>query len=122
MSDRDPRPKDRDEMLFSCLRTIASALSASPAANSAVSACPNWPTISEAMSNYEHEIDEGMDQALRSQQVISSHSAWRFHGKVWFADGQFHEEVWINHSPRAVRSAATLPLLMKLVNEEFGAD
>lgn len=74
------------------------------------------------MSNLDHSIDEGFDEALRAGAVFGRHAAWNFNGKVWFQDGLFHEEVWIYGSPVGVRSAESLSELMQLVNDEFGGE
>jgi len=81
-----------------------------------------WLKICEpSMTNFDHTIDPGMDQELRTKRVISEHTARNFFGYVWFTGGQFHEEVWVQYHPRAVRSAPTLDALMQMVNTEFGA-
>lgn len=78
--------------------------------------------IELGMTNFDHSIDDGFEDALRAGGVFGRHAAWNFNGKVWFADGRFHEEVWQYHSPVGVRSADTLRELMETVNDEFGAD
>lgn len=77
--------------------------------------------IEQEMSNCDHSIDEGMDGALRAGGV-GEHSAWDFHGDVWFEDGQFHEEVWVYKEYRETSSADTLEQLMTEVNAEYGSD
>jgi hypothetical protein len=77
--------------------------------------------IDEHMSNFDHSIDAGMGKRLREGGTRSEHSAWDFHGDVWFADGQFHEEVRTYHTYRGTFSAPTLSELMDAVNDEYGA-
>lgn len=78
--------------------------------------------IEKGMSNFDHSIDDGLEDALRAGGVFGRHAAWNFNGKVWFADGLFHEEVWRYHAPVGTHSAATLPELMQIVNDEYGHD
>ncbi len=47
-----------------------------------------------SMSNFDHSIDGELEGALRTSRVYAQHAAWDFCGYVWFADGQFHEDVW----------------------------
>jgi len=81
-------------------------------------------SIDVGMSNCDHQIDEGAAEALQSDpgRVRGEHTAWNFWGAIYYADGQFHEEVWVHHSPRETVSAATLKELMRAVNDRYGWD
>lgn len=83
--------------------------------------CPE-EEIELGMSNLNHEIDEGFDDALRISpgEVFGIHSGWDFNGRVWFFDGRFHEEVWVSGSPREIISEGTLKELMESVNDSYG--
>ena len=72
------------------------------------------------MSNFDHSIDEGFEKALRTRRVYGQHSGWNFCGYAWFADGQFHEDVWHYNEYRETFTAASLPELMEAVNNEWG--
>ena len=78
--------------------------------------------IGFSMSNLDNEIDEGFAEALQARpgEVFGRHAAWDFNGKVGFADGKFHEEVWVYGSPLKTLSAKTLRELMDLACDEFG--
>jgi hypothetical protein len=76
--------------------------------------------IDAHMSNFDHSIDDGMEQRLREGGTCSEHSGWDFHGDVWFADDQFHEEVFTYHVYRETFSAPTLGELMELVDDQYG--
>jgi len=80
--------------------------------------------IGLGMSNCDHEIDEGFDEALRARpsEVYGRHAGWNFNGFVWFESGLFHEQVWCYRVPQKEISAPTLRELMEAVNEEFGTD
>lgn len=84
-----------------------------------LSVVPDLPDSGLGMSNFDSEIDEGLEAALRNG-MKGTHAAWNFNGQVWFADGLFHEEVWIYRVPRKVLSAPSLRELMEAVNAEFG--
>lgn len=78
--------------------------------------------IEAHMSNFDHVIDDGMEEQLRAQpgKVYSRHAAWNFNAKVWFEDGQFHSEIWVYCSPRETLHAETLRELMQVANDEYG--
>jgi hypothetical protein len=78
--------------------------------------------IDLGMSNFNHEIDDGFEVALRNKPGIAwgRHAAWEFNGRVWFDGELFHEEIWRYCRPRVTVSAATLPELMRAANNEFG--
>lgn len=74
------------------------------------------------MSNLCHDIDDGLDAALRAnpEKFFGRHAAVNFNGLVWFKDGRFHEEVWRYHEIVKIVSADSLEDLMTAVNDEFG--
>ncbi|WP_327066810.1 hypothetical protein [Kitasatospora sp. NBC_01302] len=76
--------------------------------------------IDLGMSNFDHSIDPGFEDRLRNESVWGRHAAWNFNGRVWFADGEFHEEVWRYGQPVASFSEATLTELMETVSDEYG--
>ena len=73
------------------------------------------------MSNFDYQIDEGMESKLREGGTFRRHAAYNFNGVVWFADGLFYEEVWVYRSPRATFTSDSLRCLMEEVNSEFGS-
>jgi hypothetical protein len=77
--------------------------------------------IDRSMSNFDHTIDEGFEDALKGGKVFGRHAAWDFNGLVWYQDGKFHEEVWVYRSYRKTYGADTLELLMEGVNRDFGS-
>ena len=75
-----------------------------------------------SMSNFDHSIDGELEGALRTSRVYAQHAAWDFCGYVWFADGQFHEDVWQYNAYTETFTADSLPELMQAVNAEWGDD
>jgi hypothetical protein len=82
----------------------------------------DWVEIDMGMTNFDHAIEPGFEDALRRGGVWGRHAAWNFNGRVWFEDGEFHEQVWVYGAPRAILSASTLEDLMCKVNDEYGSD
>ena len=76
------------------------------------------------MSNYGHEIDEGLAEALRAEpgKVYAQHAAWNFCGYTYYADGEYRTQVWVHGAPRGTISAPTLEALMRATNDEYGWD
>ena len=75
------------------------------------------------MTNCDHSIHEDLETLLKDNlDWMSWHFAYNFCGYVWYADGEFHEEVWVLKHPKTVVSAKTLLELMSKVNERFGSD
>lgn len=71
------------------------------------------------MSNFDHVIPAAMESALRDG-AEGSHPGWDHWGRVWFAEGLFHEDVMqYGHIVKRV-SAESLRELMRQVNDEFG--
>lgn len=80
--------------------------------------------IGHVMSNFDCEIEDWAADKLMADpaRVCGGHAGWNFHGRVWFSDGLFHEEVWCYGTPREVISAPTLRELMEAVNNQYGWD
>lgn len=79
-----------------------------------------WNATRFTMSNFDHQIDEGMEEALRTDSAFGFHAGWEFCGLVWFQDGRFHEQVFRHHCHVATYSADNLRDLMEVVNNAWG--
>jgi hypothetical protein len=83
-----------------------------------------WPrgfsSDTVVMTNYDHSVDEAVAERLRRGGECGQHTAFDFHAWVWFADGRWHEQVFVHHVPQGSFCADTLQELMKIVNDEFG--
>lgn len=77
------------------------------------------PLSTFSMTNFDNTIDDGMEAALKAG-FRSEHSAYDFHGDVWYQDGKFYEIIMVYHEAQGVFSASTLRELMIEVNEQFG--
>ena len=82
----------------------------------------NYSEIDLEMSNFDHEIDEGFEEALVEKETFGRHAAWDFNGLVYHKDDQFHEDVWRYHSFIKTISAPSLSELMEKVNDQYGWD
>ena len=78
--------------------------------------------LKEHVSNFDHEIPAGLSDELKNNYVFAEHCGWNFFGKIWFADGEFHEQVMRYCSHVATLSAPTLKELVEKVNDEYGYD
>lgn len=76
------------------------------------------------MSNFDHSVDEGFEEALRASGVYGRHAGWNFNGLVWFdaASKQFVEEVYVYGARYGSIAAPSLEKLMREVNDEYGWD
>jgi hypothetical protein len=77
------------------------------------------PEFGRGISNFDDEIDEGMEGALRDGKS-GFHAAYEHWGIVWFEDGAFREVVRRYGSNVDLVSASTLRELMDEVNERWG--
>jgi hypothetical protein len=103
------------------LTDIANAIDDPTLPRSDLSQSPGEPNCGLGMSNYDMQIDDGLEVALREGRV-GSHFAWNFFGRVWFSDGVFYEEVWRHRTPKKLHAAASLRDLMDTVNNEWGTE
>lgn len=76
--------------------------------------------ILSGMSNFDHTVDEGFEDALKAEKVYGRHSGWHFNGEVWWDGTEFRERVWVHRMVMKTVAASSLKELMALVNDEFG--
>lgn len=93
-------------------------------ADPSASATTGMEEIDFTMTNYDGSATTGMAEALQARpgEVFGRHVAWNFFGRVWFADGLFHEEVKRYGAVVDDMSAPTLEELMMIVNNRSGWD
>ena len=82
----------------------------------------HFEEIELGMSNFDHVIDDGFEDALVGRDVFGIHAGWNFNGKVYHIDGKFYEDVWVYHAHRCTMEADTLKELMANVSDKFGYD
>jgi hypothetical protein len=81
----------------------------------------DFEEIELGMSNFDHTIDEGFAEKLKSGKYFGRHAAWDFNGLVYWLKGKFHTDVWVYGSYQESFSADSLEELMELANEEYGS-
>lgn len=119
----EKRPADDGEMAIESLSRIAHELGQPrPLPQATQVPVGLIETIDLEMTNFDHRIDDGLDELLKSRTHWSRHNAWNFNGRVWWDGEQFCEEVWVYHVPQEVMKAPTLRDLMELVNDKYGSE
>ena len=79
-----------------------------------------WKSGLGGMSNFDHSVDDGFEDALRTGKLCGEHYAWNFCGYVWFDGEQFCEDVHVYGEYQQTIKADTLEELMDRVNEQYG--
>ena len=77
--------------------------------------------IGDVMSNFDHTVEDGMDERLKSGKLCGDYAGWNFHGTVWF-DKVFKCQVMVYGCHHATIEADSLKGLMEAVSNEFGYD
>ena len=72
------------------------------------------------MSNFDHEIEDGLDKKLRDGNVWAGYTGWNFFGRVWHDGEKFRCEVWQYRSIMETMDAASLKGVMATVCEKYG--
>lgn len=80
----------------------------------------NLEGLEETYSNFDCEMPDGVEAALRTGKVSMDHPAWDHWGVVWFADGRFHEMVKQYQAHVETVSADRLDDLVREVNDRYG--
>lgn len=73
-------------------------------------------------SNFDHELVSAVADKLRENEgkLWAAHPAWDHHGRVWFANGMFHEEVRVYGTIRSVVTSADIMDVIREVNDQYG--
>ena len=74
------------------------------------------------MSNFDHEIDIIVQEAIKNKPFWSAYSGWNFYGKVWYQDNLWHCEVWTYQSYSETFSAETLEEIMSDICDNYGSE
>lgn len=74
------------------------------------------------MSNFDHEIEKGAEENLKSNNIYGDYSGWDFHGTVWFdkINKVFKCQVMQYRSHMATIEGDNLSDIMKEVSDRFG--
>ncbi len=77
--------------------------------------------IRTVYSNLVHSFDdEAVELLKRGALPCAAHTAWDFHGTIWFEDGVWKEQVWTRRYPSAQYESKHLPSLVEHVLERHG--
>jgi hypothetical protein len=74
----------------------------------------------EVWSNFDHVINRDIAEQLKSGEYWAAAPGWNFFAYVWFAEGQYHTEIWRYGAPVAVLSAETIDELKANVCSIYG--
>jgi len=74
----------------------------------------------DAFTNFDHSIEDGIEDKLKTSKSSYCHSAYDYYGIVWFSDGQFHEEVWQYNIHMETISSSSLSELITKVTDKWG--
>ena len=85
---------------------------------------PKYQRIECGMSNFDHSIDKGLENKLKSGKVFSQYSGYNFCGYVYYdkKKKKFGCEVWQYHSLTEVIYKKKLEEIMEEVCEKYGSD
>lgn len=82
----------------------------------------NLESIGTIMSNFDHGIEEGAEERLKTEPVFGEYTAWNFWAAVWFEDGVFKCMVKQYRSHVSTFSAETLREIMEEASDRYGAN
>lgn len=74
------------------------------------------------MSNFDHDIDEKVAEAIKDRPLYAQYAGWNFCGYVWWQNGKWCCEVWTYGSWCKTFVADTLSEIMSDVSSEYGSD
>lgn len=77
-------------------------------------------TIIDCLCNFDHSIEPGSEEKLRSGKYVGWYTGWNFCGRVWYENGKFYCQVRRYHSHIATLESKTLAGIMDVVSEKFG--
>lgn len=78
--------------------------------------------IGDVMSNFDHMIEDGMEEKLKSGKFYGDYSAWNFHAQVWFDGKNFKAMVKRYQAHVGTITALTLEQIMELASDNWGYD
>lgn len=73
------------------------------------------------MTNFNHTIDDGAEDRLRSGEGFAHYSAWNFHGTVWFNSGKFKCKVMQHCNHVSTIESDSLQGIMDVACAKHGA-
>jgi prepilin-type processing-associated H-X9-DG protein len=73
------------------------------------------------VTQFDYAIDDAVAAELQKG-GYADYFAWNFKANVWFADGQYHAEIWRYHSHVDTISAPTALELVRECSAKYGTD
>lgn len=76
----------------------------------------------DVMSNFDHEIDEAVEKAIKGKSYFADYPGWNFHSTVWW-DKEVKKwccEVMRYHIHVETVEADTLQEIMNVVSNKYG--
>ena len=74
----------------------------------------------ETYSNIEQKTPAGAEEILKNGDVYIAHTAFDHWGKMYYEDGKFKEEVWLQNEHVGTIVGDTLEEVFRKVNDEYG--
>ena len=74
------------------------------------------------MSNFDHSIDKGLNEKLKSGPFYADYAAWNFHGDVWFQNEKFYCKIMRYKLHINTITADSLEDIMKIASDKHGVN
>lgn len=85
--------------------------------------CKTRRFIGIVASNFDHAIDAGIEDQLRTDETTyAEHTAWNFHGIVWYEAGKCFEAVCRYHVYQRTFEGPDVRAVSDSASEMFGHD
>lgn len=79
------------------------------------------PEVELGMSNFDHEVPDGLAEAIADGQHQADYAGWEFHAIAYLgAEGVYVADVHRYHAHVDFITAPSLPELMMAVSDEWG--
>lgn len=88
-----------------------------------ISASPDGEHPDNIYSNFDHELDTAVAERMKHcPGEYAPHPAWNFHGRIWYKDGRWREQVWVHGAPRAEYESESIKDLIQHVVGVHGSE
>jgi hypothetical protein len=80
-----------------------------------------YKDIGDIMSNFDHQIEPGAEEQLKTGQNYGSYPGWNFHGTVWWDGKKFNCKIMQYGSHTNTLEGDTLELIMEQACDKYGS-